>query len=141
MVIGSILLIVCFIILISSPILAWIYQTEFWRWAQNDTWTSTNGLILNHDKLEHFLGTALLVILLKLGGAKKNECFFVSIIASIVWEIKDAIVQWEVVGLYGGEGFSWKDLGADIAGILFAMGILLSASQIDKHRTCLHAKK
>jgi uncharacterized protein YfiM (DUF2279 family) len=35
----------------------------------------------------------------------------------LLWEIKDAIVPYEKHGWWGGEGFSWKDLVANVIGI------------------------
>ncbi|MGH7595552.1 MAG: hypothetical protein ACREOI_04330 [bacterium] len=92
-----------------------------WRWAQ-DRWLSKGGTILPYDKLEHFLVYFLAAFLLSCKLAEKTVIALLFAIG-LLWEIKDALMPYEKYGWWGGEGFSWKDLAANIVGI--ALGLAL----------------
>ena len=89
-----------------------ICQAGSFRWLDwdKDKWNSQNGsrIISKYDKIEHALGF----------GAIALYDWRVALVASVVWEIKDALVPWEKYGCIGGEGFSNKDLLADCIGIV-----------------------
>jgi len=92
---------------------------KFLPWEQ-DEWSSTQGTILKYDKLEHFLmalsGTLTGAYILKLSYLSVSLFIF---ILGLVWEIKDGITK-------NGQGFSWKDLIADLMGILIAYLFLIN---------------
>ncbi len=78
---------------------------KFLPWKQ-DKWLSKQGSILPYDKLEHFI--------LALIGAYFLPYLAVAVI-SVLWEIKDGVVPYDDEGHI--QGFSFKDLIADFAGI------------------------
>ncbi len=81
---------------------------KFLPWNKDD-WLSKQGSILPFDKLEHFI--------LAFVGALFLPSWIVSIV-SVLWEIKDGMIPYDGVNV---QGFSWKDLIADFAGIALAM--------------------
>ncbi len=85
---------------------------------EKDEWLSKQGTILPFDKLEHFLialiGVLVGVFLLNL---IPHLVIIVITFLGIGWEIRDGLIT-------SGQGFSWKDLFADFAGI--ALGFFLS---------------
>jgi len=82
----------------------------------NDTFFRPDGTI-QADKLQHFAGNAGLYVGLRvLGGGKRQSAVAVAVI-SVLWEIKDAIIPYEVYGFWGGDGFSWRDLVAGWVGL------------------------
>lgn len=93
-------------------------KTTNFRWAM-DSWDSRGGLVIKYDKLEHalayFVGSAILLWL----GLSPDEVFFFLFSAGIIWEIKDAYIPYEVYGKLGGDGFSWRDIVANLVGIFF----------------------
>jgi len=87
---------------------------KFLPWQQ-DRWLSKNGSIICFDKLEHFAGSFILAWILS---------FFLSRFWAVglafglgfFWEVKDGYYPYNrLTGAI--EGFSWKDLIADMAGI------------------------
>ena len=94
-----------------------------WRWS-DDRWCSQSGsgIISKYDKIEHFIGggvtyEAYLVIF----KGNKLKAFAWAVNTQILWELKDSLVPWEKYGRWGGDGFSWKDAGAGIAGVFIGM--------------------
>lgn len=89
-----------------------ICQAETFRWLDwdQDKWNSTDGtgIISKYDKIEHAVGF----------GAIALYDWKIALISSVAWEVKDAFVPYEKYGKLGGDGFSTKDLLADIAGII-----------------------
>lgn len=98
-----------------------IFASWQWRWA-HDQWLSKGGTILQFDKLEHFLIYFLAGFVLSFKFAAKAVIVLLFAIG-LLWEIKDALMPYEKYGWWGGEGFSWKDLTANIIGI--ALGLTL----------------
>ena len=96
-----------------------------WRWAR-DSWLSRGGLVLTYDKLEHFLtylGLTFIGFWLRI-----DSTIPILLMIGILWEIKDALLPYEKVGFWGGDGFSWKDLMANIAGIAVGYVLLQTAA-------------
>ena len=91
-----------------------------WRWAK-DSWFSKGGLIIRFDKIEHavlfFIGFWVLLII----GIPINWSLVFLLALGILWEIKDALVPFEKYGKLGGDGFSWRDIMADIVGLAIAL--------------------
>ena len=77
------------------------------NWA-DDSWFSQGGLILVYDKLEHLLSAFVGMYLLS-RFIKKRYAALICISASILWEVRD---------IFFADGFSWRDLTADLAGII-----------------------
>ena len=91
---------------------------KFLPWKQ-DEWFSTQGTIINYDKLEHLLLSVFSVIILVY--FLKFEIFLslaITFLIGITWEIRDGLIK-------NGQGFSRKDLIADFAGIMLAYFINL----------------
>lgn len=89
---------------------------KFLEWHL-DEWFSRQGSFLPHDKLEHFLlaliGMAVFLLMFKWSLRKS---VLIAVLLSIGWEIKDGVFPYDwQLGLI--QGFSWKDLVADVAGI------------------------
>jgi len=86
---------------------------KFLSWNK-DKWGSEQGSILKEDKLEHFLlaimGTSFMLSL-NLGF----YALLVMFILGLGWEIYNGIVPWDKIHI---QGFSFKDLLADIFGII-----------------------
>ena len=89
-----------------------------WAWS-GDTWNSTSGAVLESDKLEHLFGSMILYFILYFICATPFQVFLYCVYFGVIWEIKDSILDWRIYGWYGGDGFSWRDLVADIVGFLF----------------------
>lgn len=83
-----------------------------------DRWDSKDGLLIPYDKVEHFLSYFTLTVFLSF-FATPAAVFVALLVAGVVWEIKDAIVSYRRNPFWGGDGFSWKDLLANLAGMLF----------------------
>lgn len=92
-------------------------QTRQFTFAR-DKWDSKSGMIFVYDKLEHAGGTAFLYASLRILGATKWEAFFITVASAILWEIKDAVISYKDYGWFGGDGFSFKDLGAGLGGMV-----------------------
>ncbi len=92
-----------------------------WRSAR-DHWLSKGGTILEYDKLEHFLVYFLAAFMFSFKLPKKIVIALLFAIG-LLWEIKDALLPYEKYGWWGGEGFSWKDLTANMIGM--AVGVAL----------------
>lgn len=84
------------------------------RW-QSDRWLSQNGTIqkgiLKYDKIEHLL----------LGFIFGLINIYLALALSVLKEIWDEFVPYQKYGWIGGEGFSFKDLIADLTGIGIAV--------------------
>lgn len=81
-----------------------------------DSFKSTNGTIYRYDKVEHFVGSAVLTHTLMYISDEKGWKY--ALLAGLAWELKDGFVPYEKYGKWGGEGFSPKDLLADASGVL-----------------------
>ena len=100
---------------------------KFLRW-QDDSFWSENGHILTWDKLEHFIREFLL-ILLNVFIIKINMLNWVIVVElfGIAWEMKDGLFPYGNERSNPGrliEGFSFKDLIANQAGIITGLLIL-----------------
>jgi len=74
------------------------------QWAK-DSWHSK---FRTSDKWYHFFGCALIFATLWIAGLPVVDCFFLTLFAGVLVEIKD--------GFYA-DGFSWRDLIADTLGL------------------------
>jgi len=89
------------------------------RWA-HDSWDSQQGTIIKYDKVEHALrGIAITIVAIVLG---LQSPVMLAAAFALVWEIKDGFMDYKHWGWWGGEGFSWRDLCADIVGACTAYG-------------------
>ena len=97
------------------------YGQEFfqWRWSHDPVMKNPDASAL------HGLGSAFL------SGSFDNsmkwyESDGLILVLGTVWEVKDALLPWERIGILGGEGFSVNDLKCDIAGIaIHRIGVLV----------------
>uniref|UniRef100_A0A6M3K0M1 VanZ-like domain-containing protein n=1 Tax=viral metagenome TaxID=1070528 RepID=A0A6M3K0M1_9ZZZZ len=97
---------------------------ENWRWSKNG-WNSKcvftekiRGTIFEYDKIQHGTACFLGYGTLRLLGMPKKKAFFVIMGLGLVNEIKDALIPYETYGLWGGEGFDYKDVIANMIGIV-----------------------
>ncbi|HQV32469.1 MAG TPA: hypothetical protein PKV71_11360 [Calditrichia bacterium] len=92
---------------------------KFKDW-QLDRWFSTSGTVLPYDKPEHFLLAIILAAALFFLLRRKSLWISVLIFSllAIGWEIRDGLVPYRDQLV---EGFSWKDLIADYAGLGVAL--------------------
>lgn len=98
-----------------------------------DKWLSQQGSLLPYDKLEHFLLAFIgIFIFNRVFNWSIKTGIIVALLLGIGWEIKDGILpyDWER-GLI--QGFSWKDLIADVTGIF--TGVIFIAAFIRKKST------
>lgn len=93
---------------------------KFLPWKE-DRWLSKNGSMIVFDKIEHLVGSFIL-------------CTFISwpfgpwwgagitFGAGLLWEVKDGYYPYDRrTGAI--EGFSWKDIIADVAGVMTGLWI------------------
>lgn len=93
---------------------------KFLPWKE-DRWLSKNGSIIVYDKLEHLAGSFILCTLIAWpfgpgwgAGA--------AMALGLLWELKDGFQPYDrKTGAI--EGFSWKDLIADAAGVLLGLWV------------------
>ena len=90
----------------------------------NDKWNSRQGFIIAYDKLEHFLGSFVLAYFLSL-WVNPLLSAMTTFTLGFLWEIKDAFYPYEVYGILGGDGFSYKDLAADYIGAMLYLCLYL----------------
>jgi len=90
-----------------------------WRWSHD-------AILKNPDASGlHMVGSY------SLAGSFDNtmkwwESDLLSIGFGVGWEVKDALIPWEKVGVLGGEGFSVNDIKMDLAGIVVhRIGVLV----------------
>jgi len=91
-----------------------------------DKWLSQQGSLLVYDKLEHFLLALIGVFIFnRVFKWSLRTSIIVALLLGIGWEIKDGVLpyDWER-GLI--QGFSWKDLIADAAGIITGVTLILA---------------
>ncbi|MFH1320440.1 MAG: hypothetical protein ABII90_07295 [Bacteroidota bacterium] len=96
------------------------YGQEYfkWRWSESPITQNPDASGL------HFVGSYTLA-----GSFDNSMPWWGSDLATLglgtVWEIKDALIPWELIGFIGGEGFSWGDFYCDTGGIvLHRLGVL-----------------
>lgn len=93
---------------------------KFLPWKE-DLWFSKNGSVIKYDKLEHLAGSFLLCTLIAwpFGPWWGAGAVFV---LGFLWEMKDGFYPYDrKTGAI--EGFSWKDLIADVLGILIGLWV------------------
>jgi hypothetical protein len=96
---------------------------KFLPWKDDD-WLSKHGGLLTFDKLEHFLLALVgMVLLIELFKIPQWWAVIAGFVAGALWEIKDGILPYNGAGDI--EGFSWKDLIADVAGICAGLVIVI----------------
>lgn len=89
-----------------------------------DKWTSIETTfislwIFKYDKIQHFLVGCIL------GLASSNWfSFTLSITASTLWEVKDGTLSYKQLKKFGGDGFSIKDLFAQLLGLIITYTVL-----------------
>lgn len=102
---------------------------KFLPW-KDDHWNSRNGHVIRYDKIEHFLGSVILTaICAKLFGPGYGSVL--AFVCGILWEVKDGYVPYDGKHI---EGFSWKDLIADAAGVVLYYGLLHLVIQLTQRR-------
>jgi len=104
-------------VLVSFPTFAQ-FRTLDWN---KDKWNSPKGHFLRYDKIEHCIGSAGLTISLTTLDEKNGWKY--TLLAGFLWEVKDGFMPFEKYGHWGGEGFSTKDLIADVIGVAIGYGI------------------
>lgn len=94
---------------------------KFLAWSE-DQWFSKEGSLLVYDKLEHFL-LAFVGTFITISGLNLHPASVIAVIGvlGILWEVRDGIVVNQNTGVV--QGFSWKDLFADIFGIVAGYGL------------------
>lgn len=104
----------------SSPQLTW--RTLSWQQDKfNSRWGS--GIISHYDKVEHLTcyTTATVII----------DDWRIPLVLGVAWEVKDALIPHEKYGrFWGGDGFSYKDTLANMAGI--TIGLFIRRVVFDK---------
>lgn len=109
-----------------------------WRWAKDGFDSRETSIfktsILSYDKVQHLFFSMIFTIILYLVGTFFFEPHIVwspmgspltIFLLGILWEVKDALLPYEKVGFWGGDGFSFKDLAADAVGCCIGLLIIL----------------
>ncbi len=96
-----------------------------WRWSR-DSFLNAK-MEIRKDKWQHFAASGVLYIGFRLFGGREGESAVAAASTGVLWEVKDAILPWEKYGFWGGDGFSWRDIVADVFGIATAVLICFAA--------------
>lgn len=88
----------------------------------NSDFNSTSGTVIKYDKVEHLVGSMLLFKTIDSFTDNRTAVQY-SILCGIAWEIKDGFMPYEKYGWFGGDGFCFRDLAADVFGVLLASRI------------------
>lgn len=83
-------------------------------------WRISNQKFMDAPKqnIQH-LGTGLISFTLdNTTNLKWWQSDLIALSAGVAWEVKDGFIPYEKYGYWGGEGFSWMDVGTDITGII-----------------------
>ena len=81
-----------------------------------DKFNSSNGMFLKYDKVEHFIWMGTTTMVCEHYFPKKGWKY--AIVIGLANEVKDSVMPWEKYGEIGGEGFSSKDMLANIGGVV-----------------------
>tara|TARA_R100000458_G_C8125944_1_gene142916 strand:- start:30 stop:374 length:345 start_codon:yes stop_codon:yes gene_type:complete len=85
-------------------------QIGQWRWQKEQ-------LRFTHDKEAHVAASAYLYTTLRYKGYSEWDSFKYTLALGILKETSDALLPYEEVGVIGGDGFSFADVGANLIGI------------------------
>lgn len=80
-------------------------------------WVQYNGIIYKYDKLDHYVISSILYQSMCFGGLSYKKSAIYTISIGILWEVKDGTFPDSRYGMWGGDGFDYKDLIANITGI------------------------
>jgi len=100
------------------------------KWNSKEFTFAEKGL-LSYDKFQHFLGGFIFAFIFSFF----TSCYIGSVLSILfwfLWEIKDAILDWEdgycthfpIKYNWGGDGFSYKDFIAACGGVIL-FGLLM----------------
>ncbi len=81
-----------------------------WRWQKEQ-------LRFTHDKEAHVAASAYIYTTLRYKGYSEWDSFKYTLALGILKETSDALLPYEKVGVIGGDGFSFADVGANLIGI------------------------
>ena len=81
-----------------------------WRWQKEQ-------LMFTHDKEAHVAASAYIYTTLRYKGYSEWDSFKYTLALGILKETSDALLPYEEVGVIGGDGFSFADIGANLIGI------------------------
>jgi len=95
-----------------------------WEWSDKPFWQSPAA------NMGHFVGSSVIAYNLEKQGMKWWEADLLTFTMGLSWEIKDGLVKDDYYGGIGGEGFSYKDLIADVSGILVNRAITYAINKI-----------
>ncbi|HPI67298.1 MAG TPA: hypothetical protein PKZ16_02025 [bacterium] len=118
----KIIIIIIFLITIINNLASAQWRTLPWNHDKfNSKWGS--GIISQYDKLEHLTCYTTATIIL--------DDWKLPLALGVAWEVKDALIPYEKYGrFWGGGGFSYKDMAANIAGI--GVGLFIKRVVFDK---------
>ena len=85
-------------------------QIGQWRWQKEQ-------LRFTHDKEALIAASAYLYTTLRYKGYSEWDSFKYTLALGILKETSDALLPYEEVGVIGGDGFSFADIGANLIGI------------------------
>lgn len=104
-----------------------IIRRAYFKPWHKDKWLSKSGTVIKYDKLEHLI---LATLLFWFWNAMPILWWCAAGITwwiGFVWEVKDGIHAYDGINV---EGFSWKDLIANTAGIALGYLIYLNVSVV-----------
>ena len=81
-----------------------------WRWQKEQ-------LRFTHDKEAHVAASAYIYTTLRYKGYSEWDSFKYTMALGLLKETADALLPYEEVGVIGGDGFSFADIGANLIGI------------------------
>lgn len=113
--------VIIIIVFLAAPFVNAQVKEYSWRWAEDNMGT-TQGTFIKYDKVEHFIGGVVLHLVLRYVFRYDNlDAWIGSTVFWFLWEIKDGYTPWEQYGVYGGDGFSYKDFWASAMGASFGL--------------------
>ena len=97
-----------------------------WRWSKSTFDVSPEA------NTAHFIGSAFLADFLETRGMKWWQADLTAIGLGLAWEVKDGLIPFEKVPVFGSEGFSMMDAKLDIAGVVLNRVTNLALNKIIK---------
>ena len=118
------LLIILISLIFSNSLFSQHISLKKWQWSDKPFWESPAA------NMGHFVGSSVIAYNLEKQGMKWWEADLLTLSMGLSWEIKDGLVKDDYYGGIGGEGFSHKDLIADIAGVLVNRALTYTINKI-----------
>ena len=102
---------------------------DYFQWR----WSDSKFMVTPEANTAHCIGSAFLADFIESRGMKWWQADLTAIGLGALWEVKDGLVPYEKVPVFGSEGFSMMDLKLDIAGVVLNRVANYGIKQIVKY--------